>query len=347
MKRILLIASAVAIVAGCAKTQIVESESDNAISFSPVSNVNTKTVYGPVLDVNYPDGESFGVFSYFNRDVDPGKWTSDNLQNSTVYISNEEFSKDPAKNYWISDPAYYWPKEGSLVFAAYSPYKELNDNIVYDHTDGIVCNNFANPMYNQVKENNKQFDFMWFDVDLNRAVNYSSLGNLSYDRIFRHALAGVRFEVKAEDNASAGAIRIQSITLRSVSHNGNFKSLPSPTWSDQGNPSDVVVFSSTNANGESIYENTSNIYPPLVDTDKKNSVLVIPQGEKDIVIEYYIKYGADQYIPQTYNYKASGDASWSASTRYTYNITLGVDAITITPSADNWSDYGGIDVPVQ
>lgn len=344
MKRILLIASAIAIVAGCAKTQIVESESDNAISFTPVSNVNTKTVYGPVLDANYPEDESFGVFSYFNRDVDPGTWTSENLETSTAYISNAEFSKDATEDYWISSPAYYWPKEGSLVFAAYSPYDELKDNIVYDHTDGIVCNNFANPMYNQ--DDNKQFDFMWFDVDLNRAVNYSSLGNQPYDRIFRHALAGVRFEVKAKDNESADAIRIQSITLKSVNHNGNFKSLPAPTWSDQGNPNDVVVFSSKSANGDEI-ATTSNPYPALKDS-KKNSVLVIPQNETDIVIEYYIKYGTDQYIAQTYNYKASG--SWSASTRYTYNITLGVDAITITPSAGNWSDHptsGGIDVPVQ
>lgn len=346
MKRILLIASAVAIVAGCAKTQIVESESDNAISFTPVSNVNTKTVYGPILDANYPEDESFGVFSYFNRDVDPGTWTSENLENSTAYISNAQFSKDATENYWISNPAYYWPKEGSLVFAAYSPYEELNDNIVYDHTDGIVCNNFANPMYNQ--DDNKQFDFMWFDVDLNRAVNYSSLGNLPYDRIFKHALAGVRFEVKAKDSESADAIRIQSITLKSVNHNGNFKSLPAPTWSDQGNPNDVVVFSSKNANGDEILT-TSNPYPALKGSNK-NSVLVIPQNETDIVIEYYIKYGTDQYIAQTYNYNASDEASWSASTRYTYNITLGVDAITIKPSADNWSDFptgGGIEVPVQ
>lgn len=347
MKRILLIASAVAIVAGCAKTQIVESESDNAISFTPVSNVNTKTVYGPVLDTKYPEDESFGVFSYFNRNVAPGTtWTSENLENSTAYISNAQFSKDATENYWISNPAYYWPKEGSLVFAAYSPYEELNDNIVYDHTDGIVCNNFANPMYNQ--DDNKQFDFMWFDVDLNRAVNYSSLGNLPYDRIFRHALAGVRFEVKAKDSESADAIRIQSITLKSVNHNGNFKSLPAPTWSDQGNPNDVVVFSSKNDNGDEI-STTSNPYPALKGSNK-NSVLVIPQNETDIVIEYYIKYGTDQYIAQTYNYNASDEASWSASTRYTYNITLGVDAITIKPSADNWSDFptsGGIEVPVQ
>lgn len=345
MKRILLIASAAAIVAGCAKVTTVDTAEPQEIAFKAYNYAATKAgVVGPIEGGDYPKEESFGVFAYYNQSIGvDSDWQ--NLNNSVLYIDGVEFSYSGGNNEWVSNPAYYWPKEGSLVFAAYSPYTYadgLKINAGHGENSGIYVTGFTNPTYNY-GDSQMQVDLMWFDVNLE-----SNVCSGTYNAAFNHALSNIVFNVKAEDADAVKVVKIKKITMKQVASTGDFSSKGTPRWINQGTKNDNIALKTNNNDGVEITE-AGTFYP-----SEKKGILVIPQNAVQFEIVYSIGYdynsqtGAyESYIDQTYTYTPALDASWSEGYRYTYNITLGVDKITITPSVQHWVDETEVNVPVQ
>lgn len=343
MKKFLFIASALAIVAGCAKVTTVNTEEPQEIAFKAYTNVSTKAGFkGAINGTKYPKEETFGVFAYYNSTIEPGTgWQ--NLDNSIRYIDDVEFVNPDDGDTWKANPSYFWPKQGSLVFAAYSPYKYYDGNKVnagHSSTTGIYANGFTNPpyIYGQVQE---QVDFMWFDVNLSLNVCSGT-----YQAAFKHALSNVVFNVKAKDAISAKAVRIKKITMKNVATTGNFASNNgAPSWENQGSYNDNVAFVAEKGHDISV---DGEYFP-----NQYSGVLVIPQDVVSFEIDYQIGYGYDkdtdkytEYIDQRYVY-SPGSVTWAHGYRYTYTITLGVDEITILPSVDKWVDpTAGTDITV-
>lgn len=95
---------------------------------------------------------------------------------------------------------------------------------------------------------------------------------------------------------------------------------------------------------------TSEIFLP----SEKKGILVIPQNVVSFEIDYAIGYDYDnatgsykKYLPQRYTYTPDAALTWAMGYRYTYNIKLGVDEITITPSVQAWIPENDVEVPVQ
>ena len=120
MKKIFFSLLAIAAIASCAKTEAVYEEGKAEIKLSPVTALQTKAnVLGAVDGTTYPTGENFDVFAYWSKD-DNGMFTNGELFLKNLYDNGgAEFTNKG--NYWGGLSKYYWPKNGYLRFAAYSP----------------------------------------------------------------------------------------------------------------------------------------------------------------------------------------------------------------------------------
>ena len=105
----------------------------------------------------YPDG--FGAYpNYAGCTFGAYAMLTEPLWNASStcvpYVDNQEVSYSEAETAWTTRGTYYWPQEGYLHFAAYSPYKTLNPPVTAsslvsftsaNKNKGIVISNFDVP----------------------------------------------------------------------------------------------------------------------------------------------------------------------------------------------------------
>ena len=186
MKKVLLFAAA----ASVAFTSCVKDEpagitaSDSKISFeAPAVSGITRAVAGEIPST-YPTTEHFSVFArYFS-----GDYTA--FTDGTPFMTNEETAYNAAngeKGGWDTETAggqaYYWPKNGTLTFAAYSPSGAADDCTVNWDAQGFTFENFT-----VQKDPAAHYDLMFSERSYNRT---SSTGGTTYDGVdinFKHAL---------------------------------------------------------------------------------------------------------------------------------------------------------------
>ncbi|MBR2459224.1 MAG: fimbrillin family protein [Bacteroidaceae bacterium] len=110
-----------------------------------------------------------------------------------------------------------------------------------------------------------------------------------------------------------------------------------PTVSEEQKPAGARTRAAGNLAG---YRNTDFILlPQLVDKGVKD----VPDAGEDIilVIEYSIQHGSGTPIEQVYSTDFTAtDATkeWKSGYRYTYNVTISLDPITLAPSVNVWTD---------
>ena len=130
MRRTLFISTLVfALLCGCVKNDsYAPGLSETAILFNePVINNLTKIQYGEIEDP-YPQDETFAVFGVYHPSGFDG-WES---ASAATFVNRAEFSYTDAvddDNDGIGGWAggYYFPKNGAVSFAAYSPFGAHSD----------------------------------------------------------------------------------------------------------------------------------------------------------------------------------------------------------------------------
>ena len=130
MKKTLFLAIAVsAVITGCVKNETTNGSvvSDSKISFEApaIAGITRGANVAGEISLPYPTTENFSVYArYF-----AGNYTT--FAEGTSYMENIKTAYDNAGNYWDSEAAggqaYYWPKNGTLTFAAYSPSGAAED----------------------------------------------------------------------------------------------------------------------------------------------------------------------------------------------------------------------------
>ena len=116
MKKIFFSFLAIAAIASCAKTEAVYEGADSEIKLAPVAAKQTKAnVLGAIDGTEYPTAENFDVYGYW-KNVGAGETYTDG---QSYFGGAVEFTNKG--NYWGGVTPYYWPKNGALRFAAYSP----------------------------------------------------------------------------------------------------------------------------------------------------------------------------------------------------------------------------------
>ena len=326
MKKIFISLLAIAALASCAKTEDVFTEGESEIMLSPVATLQTKANHlGAIDGIKYPTEENFDVYAYWKNVPAGQEFTDGSLFLQSLTEGGAEFTNKGV--YWGGIDKYYWPKNGSLRFAAYSPahltvaHEQVND--VYSIS------------YEQPSETAKTWDFLVAPT----SPSYSMMTATEKVAIeFQHALSWLTLKVVAKDADAAKAFDIKKVTILDVNTKADFAAsmtdgIQYEEWSNQNTTADYVVFEGSQA-------------PTVTPTDIENTVagtIVIPQNTTTVRIEF------DQYglngtadtpgMVVDLDLVLDGDNQpWEPGKHYNYTLVFGLDEILINPSVTDWEE---------
>ena len=226
-KPVLFAIAALALLASCAKTEVVpvQNDGDQLVSFQTAVSRQGTRADELISGTTYPVDETFGTFAYFNA-ANTAFPTE-----SGLYIPESEvrFKSSTATAYWATDTPYYWPKQGSLTFFSYSPYDELNAVTDCDVTDGIQISSW------DVNANQK-VDILVADVRKGETKNTAGTVYNGVPTVFRHKLAQVvnvsfRTEYdycggRTEATANVGDkfFYVNTVKINNIQYKGSYRS---------------------------------------------------------------------------------------------------------------------------
>lgn len=351
MKKFFFLAALASVaLASCVKNEPAKVDSQKEISFTaPVLGASTKAnVFGEMANP-YSQSEHLSVYAVWHTDVFAGTWSSKSL-----YMDNVETAYSSSLNGWTSSAVsggltYYWPKNGYLTFAAYSP-SDLGTGVTHSYGDtGLKITNFQVPA-----SATQQFDVLYSERSYNKQKG-STNTNTPYDDVdldFHHALSSIQFGVSTAQNyASSVTIKLYKISIYGVNSKGDFTEgitnevayANTPAWSNQDN---VVLETNAyvyydNASGLEV-TNTENL---LNGKANQTDLILLPQT---LPATGYVKieYGIDPAgtstpeIKQTHTVQLStlSATEWEPGKRYTYHVTIGLDEIYFAPEVLDWDE---------
>ena len=334
MKKIFFSIVAIAAVAACAKTEPVYTEDNSEIKIAPATALATKAnVLASVDGTEYPTKENFDVFAYWANEPAGSTFTT-----GTQYLINEgdntgvEFINKG--NYWGGKTTYYWPKNGSLRFAAYSPSS-------VNMTHVLATDTYTAVDYRQPHNTAETWDFLIAKTSPSYTA-MTAAENVSV--VFEHALSWITLKVKAMDAAAAVAFDVKKVTINSVNTVGTINAamadgIQVTEWTALGTPEGYVVWDGSQqvTMDAEVIENTT------------NGTLVIPQATTSVTIDYTQKALVDGSgnvnTPALENQTITVDlvldkdnTPWEPGKHYIYTLIFGLDEILINPSVVDWAD---------
>lgn len=349
---ILISVSILAAFIGCTKIDVRAPEHIvSAVRFNApvVSNITKAT---GEIDGEYPIDESFAVFSVYHADGFDGWGTGISYINRAKFTYDASLDDSDADTLGGWTGGYYFPKNGSLSFAAYSPYSAHKDSPdagtgTFEYASGgLTITNFTVPALAD------QYDLMYSERIYNKTGNDGvGDGYEGLDLVFQHALSAIHFQVQQKAEYTGYTIKLKSISLNDIRYKGSFSEnitnenptsfVSAPKWvpvSDQY--ADYNIYSGdlklTQIGGSNYHTG----FP---------GAILLPQSFTSsdtayITIDYSITPPSmpGSEISQTATvplYKLSN--TWEMGKRYTYNISIGYDAITISPTVLGWTDVPG------
>ena len=354
-KHLFYIAAACIALASCVKNEVRVNSPDKEITFQTVS---TKAG-GTAFETN----KHFFSYAYF---LEKGKNWDDNHADAKAYIDNALITYDtPAtgKGYWAAHDTYYWPKQGSLTFFAWTdntihnptsnpaPSVGTGATVTCTHNTGIKITDYS------VKDNLNK-DILVAEIAKNKKSNETATGTWEngVPTVFRHALAKVEFKVNKKTNYPYVEFRVKKITLTEVSTRGTFtQGSPAENWgwNGWGLQEALPVFT-----GDVEVTKTADSTPAEFDALNPGTgdySIVLPQVLKDkidpkltIVYEIITSYtGTDvtETVTDTKDLKDIYKNDWECNKKYVLGITLGLNEIYWDPSVVAWEDGTVTDIP--
>ena len=324
MKKIFYSLLAVAALASCVKSEVVYTEDNAEIKIKPAASIATKAnAFAAIDGTEYPTKENFDVYAYWNEAGAGSTFTE-----GTVYLGLNESAVEFTNkgNYWGGAAnTYYWPKNGSLRFAAYSPSSvDMLHTLATDtYTADIEFTaNTAETYDLLVAPTSKSYTSM------------TAAENVSV--VFEHALSWITVKMVAKDAEAAKAFDVKKVTINDIvtsaaltaemSKEGALKTEDKMTWALSETKAPVVVFEG----------NQSVTAEPTVVETVANGTLVIPQATTTITVEY--TQNALAGTPALENQKVTVDLvldkednPWKAGKHYVYTLVFGLDEILINP----------------
>ena len=338
MKKIFLSLLAIAALASCVKTEDFYTEENSEIKIKPATSIATKANHLTAIDgTEYPVAEDFDVYGYW-KDMPAG---SKFIEGETLYLGlgNKAVEFTNKGNYWGgAENTYYWPKNGSLRFAAYSP-----SSLDMAHT---LANDTYTADVEYTANTNETYDILVAPTSPSYTA-MTAAENVSV--VFEHALAWITVKVVAKDEDAAKAFDIKKVTIDNViteasltaEMSKNAKTEDKMTWDLTGTPAAVEVYNGSQAV-------TSE--PTIIET-VANGTLVIPQATTTLTINY--TQNALPGTPALENQKKTVDlvldkenTPWKPGKHYVYTLVFGLDEILINPDVVDWDDVIVNDIEV-
>lgn len=347
MKKILLTITTIAALTACSKSQI-EYDEPAEIALVPVAQNITK---GMVTSTTFPN-EAFNLWAYYKpiKNATIKSW-QENASNQQTYIDNKTFAKKSDDKWGGANAAYYWPKDGSLMFAGYFPSTLENVSYTFNSTNNYMTIPNYTPGMVTSKEDIHSEDVMYF----NMTGNSYTYGPVPVT--FRHALSWITVKLaKSETTPEDATITVNSVKFTDLSKTGTGTVNNSPiapatneiSWIPIGAKGFHEVCPDDDVTTADKKENVVTLTTTATALAKEP--IIIPQSMTgNLVVNYTItsKDGSSFTETKTITLKGmsatEGNSNkqltdWQPAKHYTYNITIGTSEILIQPSVDNWKD---------
>lgn len=289
----------------------------------------------------------FGVYAYWSDCADGTVWNRPEAwAASSLYLDNVAFSYSDG-NWGGRDQAYYWPFEGSLMFAGYSPHQSVSDGTItgvsltpnVSDTNPYLAVTFSH-VTEDVTEGNvtykkadvsKMPDLMWFDVkDANTGQTADKTSN-PINLTFRHALS----KISLAFTDSGNWYRLKDVRLTGCIYSGTFYSGMTAGWlPDIDNVAHYILPINTQI------QDAKTVYPKL-QGQVFDDLFIIPQylngifptmggtveSEVDVKLEFTVT-DNDYFGEQTVEIILKDYTQrWEIGKSYQYNIAVNADSI--------------------
>lgn len=335
MKKLFLSILAVATLASCSKNEDFYTEINSEIKMAPVASISTRAyapVYGSIDDVTYPTSENFKVTAY---------WTNAATSEvDKVYLNDVEFTNKG--NYWGGTTTYYWPKNGYLRFACYSP-KTVTGVSHVAATDTYTVN------YTQSENTAATKDFMLSAIT---APYTAETATENVAVVFEHALSWITIKVKAKNAEAAKAFKVHEVTVDQAFTNATLKAamadgIQYAEWGEEstkGAKKDYTVYANAYPNGQDVTETLATIESLNSKGEYRNGTLVIPQVPTTLTIKYTQRAMPgtpelkDQIVTVPLELDDETKNIWEPGKHYVYTVIFDLDEILINPSVEDWED---------
>ena len=356
-KNLLYMLTAAAMLAGCAKNDVVDSEINkegNLIGFSTYKNISRGN---PVDDNNefLTKDNAFGVTAFIKINA---------VLNESPYMGTTaegiQIVSDGAKwTYAQASDQAYWPVNGELLdFYAYSPYGNKAITAKTFATTGLTLN------YTVPAEEANQVDLM-YAVATNQTKPDN--GN-SVTMPFKHALTQVHFAIGTSATNLFVDVEENGIQIHNLKNTGTFAS-STETWTLNPDVALTEYTVTSPAIEEAGYkvENDAQTFTPIGSADK--ALMLLPQtltANADVEtgnyltinckiyqkladgIKIYLKGSESKYAPVTVG--ISGE--WKRNQKITYNLNIGatggiLDPIEFETEVEEWQAVNGGTIEVK
>lgn len=369
MKKFFFLAAlAGAVLVSCTKNEPAPFESEQQITFAaPVVSPNTKAV-NEVWN-NYPTDAAydFAVWGYYYAG---GTYTT--FAGGQLYMNNVTVSYDGDLSGWAPKTSYYWPKNGSLTFIAYSPATLKETGKVTVGETGIQING-----YNVDTDAANQVDLLFSERAYNKkSVDDDIAGSGETDEdpyetddryagvhlSFKHALSSILFSARTKETYTGTTITLKEISLLNINSKGTFNqklkdangattAADAKLWDSQTAIKDYVISGLDQDLDATPYYPSINgkSSPAVADGLRKSDFILLPQEFEEgyeipsIQVKYTIKSPDSAPIDQVQEVplKHLTGGEWKWGHRYIYNIIIALDKIYFEPYVTPWTDASG------
>ena len=347
MKKLFFLAALAGVaLVSCTKNEVAPSDNQNEITFAaPVVGPQMKSQHGEI-PVGYNENEHFAVYAVHYNGASLPNWAAGTLYMGTA-TNGLECLKQTDENYWAPAKPYYWPKEGTLSFAAYSPF-DVTGSVSYG-ANGLKVENHT--VSTNIAEH---VDFLYAQ----RVYNYSTsteeadddntvYGYTGVNLMFQHAMSSIVFRL-AKDSAidASTTISLKKITLANPYSVGTFNEnvtdgatyAAAPFWSDRNTQASFVT-----------YDSSVHLTTTLTEYVTGNAdIILIPQdltNDVKVILNYTITSPGRHEIAQESTIQLNTKtAAWGMGTRYIYNITIGLEEIKFDPAVTAWTNADEVNI---
>lgn len=321
MKKVLCFAAAATILfAACQKTTVVgDYSSPQEIGIFSVSKTMTKA--GAINTTTFPTDYPMQVSAYL----------ANGATSAGEYFANKKFSY--STDAWVG--GQYWPISNATInFFAAAP--EIS-GVTTTFNDIAASNKTATITVTNNKDN--QHDVMYA---LAQGSHTAGTEYTAVPMAFKHALSWICFSATS-GNTGTGAptIVVNNITVKNVAFDG--------TGTLTVTEANYTSTNSANVNSENV---TPTWEVAAKDSNKEiaaasfsNGMLIIPETyNPTFTINYTVTQNGTSF---TYDYDYNpGSSTWTAGKKYTYNITITLQEIKITPEVGTWGTAPEVPVDI-
>ena len=339
MKRFFLAALAIAAIASCTKNEVTPSINlDQEITFQTVISPTTKAGLG-TGQVAFSTGNKFYAYAFF---LPQGKTWATDYASSKKYIDNSLVGY--SDNVWKASQTYYWPKQGTLTFFAWTD--NTNAPSVAGPTAEIICAADKGMQFlNYDVTSNPNKDMMVAEMANDKIQNETTYLKTGVPTLFSHVLSQIQFKIKTKEDYSASAtFALKSLTMKDVYAEGDYTQ-GSPTavvaadiWNGYANTTDLSVYtnagfsvtSTSDANALTLAANDYFIMLPQKFTDNTPKLEIVYTITTNYTGTEVVETVTEEVDLQTVY------GAWEPGKTHVLTITLAMDEILWDPATVDW-----------